>query len=132
MPQEKDKPTVETVQKAVKLSDLLIYEVCSPVKEQIDKIELCSPSIVDWKPKPKCKPGPEPVCFPDIRLPNWKINYIIEETICNPHPIPPRYDFTELITNPLPWEFLTGDISKLQTQVKDLLVEVEILKKRPR
>jgi hypothetical protein len=71
MDEKKEKPSVETVQQPVKVSDLLMYEVCKPLKEQLDRIELCSPFIVDCAPMiVACKPDlqciPDKFCTPDI------------------------------------------------------------------
>jgi hypothetical protein len=66
----KDKPTVETLQQAVKVSDLLRFGVCEPLKEKLGKIELSSPYIL-----PTCSPNfsclPTKLCTPVLHcVPN--------------------------------------------------------------
>ena len=41
MDPKKEKPAVETVQPGLKVSDLLMVEVCQPLKEQLDQIDVC-------------------------------------------------------------------------------------------
>ena len=69
MPNQNEKPSVETVKEGFKLSDLLTLEVCNPVKEKMDKIEVCLPAIVACKPD-FCTPAfickPDYFCKPDL------------------------------------------------------------------
>ena len=152
MAQEKDKPTVETVQQAVKVSDLLMFEVCEPLKEKLNRIELCSPHIAICKPNVSCIPTkvctplvhcipydrciPEYTCVPE----KWCKPIIFG---CKPEIIPPicQPDLPEICTPSAgpPWgpdpgiikqRLLESDYVKLQAEVKTLKAEVDALKKR--
>ncbi len=41
MDPKKEKPTVETVQPGLKVSDLLMVAVCQALKERLDQIDVC-------------------------------------------------------------------------------------------
>jgi hypothetical protein len=62
--EKKEKPSMETVQESMRLSDLLAGKVCKPVMDKIDKIEICKPDIVFCLPDRFCKP--KYFCKPDI------------------------------------------------------------------
>lgn len=42
---QKEKPSMETVKEGISLSDFLTIEACNPLKEQLDKIEVCQPHL---------------------------------------------------------------------------------------
>ena len=156
MAQEKDKPTVETVQEAVKVSDLLMYEVCKPLKDQLDKIEICRPAIVTCLPNKICKPSytcipsklcspvfscvPKLGCFPNFCVPsnphcvpNVQICQPDVPEICTPSAGKP-WDLEDLATSAelLKEKLLVSDYTKLQAEVERLKAEVDALKKRLR
>ena len=62
--EKKEKPSVETVQESMRLSDLLAAKVCNPVLDKIDKIEICKPNILFCLPDRFCRP--RYFCKPDI------------------------------------------------------------------
>lgn len=70
MAPEKEKPAVETVQQALKLSDLLMVDVCQPIKEQIDGTKLCWPVLPFGSklcvPIRACTPIRDPICRPTM------------------------------------------------------------------
>lgn len=62
--EKKEKPSMETVQESMRLSDLLAGKFCKPVLDKIDKIEICKPDILFCLPDRFCKP--KYFCKPDI------------------------------------------------------------------
>jgi len=120
--QEKGKPTVETVQQQVKVSDLLMLEVCQPLKEQLDKIKICNPHIVEPIENPICPPlrsYGEP-CLP------------LE--VCSPlrpyGEIPCQPLRFQLATNALRQRLLTSDFEQLNAEVEKLKKDIEVLKSK--
>jgi hypothetical protein len=65
MTSDKEIPAVETVQEGLRLSDLLMVDVCTPVKSQIDEIKVCYPIL----PRGLGPCRPLTGCVPDIRPP---------------------------------------------------------------
>jgi hypothetical protein len=71
MVKDKETPKMETVKEGIRLSSLLQVEVCNPIKEQIDAIEVCTPQIVTTCiPVQACIPSygclPTRICRPDL------------------------------------------------------------------
>jgi len=102
MAPEKEKPVVETVQQTMKLSDLLMVEVCQPIKESTDKIPLCTPylpgggklcePLVLCRPRTVCSPliscGPSLYCSPWVLcIPHRLCGPIVTAT-CTPDCLP--------------------------------------------
>jgi hypothetical protein len=138
------KPTVETVQSSVKVSDLLLLEVCSPLKDQLDNINVCSPHICVPNVEPKecipdmiCKPI-KMACLPDMICKPIKMA-CLPDKVCSPwvcHPVIP-----EVCTPSAgkPWELdpriirerlMEDDYAKLQSEVEKLKSEVAGLRKK--
>ena len=87
MDPNKEKPTVETVQPGLKVSDLLMVEVCQPLKEQLDQIDVCRPHLPESRVS-LCRPGESlqvgAPCYPTNPTPCFP---------CGPHgcmPCPPH------------------------------------------
>jgi hypothetical protein len=152
MAPEKEKPTVETVQQAVKVSDLLMFDVCEPLKEKLDRIELCSPYIIST-----CSPNisciPKKLCTPVIHCVPYDRcipEYVtcVPDKLCKPifacvpenvHICKPDIPVECSPSAGKPWgldpdiikqRLLESDYVKLQAEVKSLKAEVEALKKR--
>lgn len=144
MAQEKMNPTVETVQQAVKVSDLLMYKVCEPVKEQIDKIKLCTPNVSIpfdvCKPDQLCRPY-SMNCLPAMCIPSCKpYNYCIPKmSLCEPQ-IPEMctpsagttIDPDEIVISPeiIRQKLLASDFEQLQADVARLKAEIADLRNR--
>ena len=131
MAQEKGKPTVETVQQEVKASDLLMYEVCTPLKEKLDQISICTPSIVVCVPNEHCQPTctciPIPKCDPLAHCKPVDPDFCVPSLACGPfepcRPVDPR-----LAPNLLKQKLLVSDLEQLNAEVEKLKKEIEILK----
>lgn len=131
MAQEKEKPTVKTVQQEVTVSDLLMYEVCAPLKEQLDKIEICRPSIAVCMPNEFCAPTTR--CGPS----DWFV--CAPRTGCEPRdPLvcAPKagtsWDPGDLATsaNLLKQKLVASDFERLQAEVEKLKKEIEALRSK--
>ena len=119
MAQEKEKPTVETVQQEVKASDLLMYEVCAPLKEQLDEIKVCTPSIPVCMPNDTCHPT---LCLPVVSAP------------CGPTllcgPTTSRPSGPQLPPNLLRQKLLVSDLEQLNATVQELKKDIATLKSK--
>jgi hypothetical protein len=131
MAQEKGKPTVETVQQEAKASDLLMYEVCTPLKEQLDKIKICTPSIAVCLPNENCPPMwvPIPKCEPLAHCKHVDPDFCIPSFACGPWgPCKPVDPNPNLSPNLLRQKLLVSDLEQLNAEVEKLKKEIEILK----
>lgn len=86
-PPRKAKPSIETVQEGFRATDLLRVEVCNPIKEKLDKIEVCKPNIVELCNPHRCIPSlecvPSRLCSPHIVCkPDWEC---LPNTLCRPN-----------------------------------------------
>ena len=143
MSNQKEKPSVETVKEGFKLSDLLTLEVCNPVKEKMDKIEVCLPAIVACKPDfctPAliCKPSyfckPDLFCRPDIyctpRISCFPDRFCKPDVYCRP------WVYTECSPSQIegcgpmaidPGEYVP-DIRELTTEMREMFAELKAIK----
>ena len=80
--QPKEKPSFETVKKGLRATDLLKVEVCNPLKEQLEKIDVCSPHIGPIVCTPDIECIPSRLCSPYIICrPDWEC---IPTSVCRP------------------------------------------------
>ena len=152
MAQEKRKPTVETVQQRVTVSDLLMYAVCTPIKEQLDKIKICSPHIVEPIKGTDCpplrsyyEPFADPICPPlrSYREPCLPLEVCYPLRVygeqCRPEneclplksyggPCLPVRSY--VATNVLRQKLLASDLEQLNEEVEKLKREIETLKRK--
>jgi hypothetical protein len=124
MAQEKEKPTVETVQQEITASDLLMYEVCAPLKEQLDKIKVCTPSLAVCLPNESCLPSP---CLPDVTCSP------IEKCPPNCKPVIPPLRSCEpgdpgLTPSLLRQKLLVSDLEQLNAEVEELKKQIHTLR----
>ena len=112
MAQEKGKPTVETVQPEVKISDLLMYEVCTPLREQLDKIKICNPYVV--------------VCIPNDTQRLCNPDQPPHEMPCQPIQPPHACPTPNLLRHKL----VSHDIEILLREIEELKREIEHLKSK--
>jgi len=113
MARKKENPSVETVQQKVKATDLLLYEVCTPIKVRLDDIEICSPSIVVCAPNELgCRPF-NPWMTDDSMMPRCR-------------PFCPSFRPTNLLRQRL----LASDLERLNAEVEKLKKEIETLKRK--
>ena len=142
MANEKKTPSIETVQKGFNLSDLLKIKVCNPVKEKIDKIEMCPPNIEDCMPSIKCGPEifciPDRFCGPDIIckpiyscIPDrWCRPYMIctPDIICKP--IIPCTPWVAEACGPSAIDPRVGaqEITELTTEMREMMAELKAVK----
>jgi hypothetical protein len=134
MAPEKEKPAVETVQQTMKLSDLLMVEVCQPIKESTDKIPLCLPYV----PGPKlCKPliscgpiiycSPKVLCIPHmICRPLVECNPIATCHPCLPYVCSPRFDVPVVPPEGLPGPSPEDYLNMLQAELAQKLTVTEL------
>jgi hypothetical protein len=128
MGSREEKPTVELVE----TNEMYTVELCDPVKQQINKIELCKPSIV-VKP---CSPIEKLHCIPDFM-------HCIPDLWCSPKiycsptttPCKPVYPCAPMISGKCgPWvveipreqyEDLVNKVGKLEKEVQELRKRVK-------
>jgi hypothetical protein len=62
--EKEEKPKIELLQS----SELFTVELCNPIKDQIEKIKLCSPNVIakPCSPLEKMKCIPEVICSPIV------------------------------------------------------------------
>ena len=120
MGSREEKPKIELIES----NEMYTVDLCEPVKQQINKIELCKPSIV-VKP---CSPIEKIHCIPDVM-------HCIPDLWCNPKigPCKPVFPCAPTIGGKCgPWvvEIPREQYEDLVTKVGTLEKEVQELRKR--
>lgn len=120
----KEEPSVKTVKESWRPSELLMMEVCQPIKDKIDQIEICKPQIVERR-----------FCFPDIICKPWIICspdlWCSPRRICKPDII--CSPITCFPVTPYDLEWICGPSTReipetIRDEMKDVLREIEKIK----
>ncbi len=136
----KEQPSVETVKEGWRVSDLLSVPVCNPLKEQLDKIKVCEPSIEYHICKPICKPFGTciPIWNPDVCIPCKPLcKPGLYQWICTPTEVcgPQQMEWIQEIAIRYDLQFktvtkqVTQEMKEMQLELKTIKAEIVALKK---